>query len=258
MVISTLLKIFYAESSEQFGGQALVVYAVNVKEDLRKRGNLHGILVNVQDSSPNATMPARVAVAGMGYVGCVTAACLSDLGHKVIGVDRDESKVRAVNEGRAPFYEPGLEEIIGKSVQEKRLSATTDIAVALENSDIVLVCVGTPSQKNGNFGLEQLERVCEDIARTLSSRTTRLIVAIRSTVYPGTCEEVVAPILGDSGKAVVVDNPEFLREGTAIKDFIEPSLLVIGGWDAEAVRAVADSIQRSKLNLVWSPREQRR
>jgi GDP-mannose 6-dehydrogenase len=154
-------------------------------------------------------------------------------------VDRDENKVRAVNEGHAPFYEPGLEPIVQECVAAGRLSATTSIAEALAETDIVLICVGTPSEKNGNFGLEQLRRVCEEIAATLPSRTRRLIVAVRSTVYPGTCEDVVAPILGDKEKAPVVDNPEFLREGSAVKDFIEPSLLVIGGSDAAAVKAVA-------------------
>jgi len=184
--------------------------------------------------------PARVAVAGLGYVGCVTAACLSNLGHKVIGADRDANKVRAVNEGRAPFYEPGLEEIVRERVADGRLSATTDMAAALAESDIVLVCVGTPSEKSGNFGLQQLRGCCEEIAATLPARTGRLIVAIRSTVYPGTCEDVVAPLLGHPDKVSVVDNPEFLREGTAVKDFVEPSLLVIGGSDNAAVRTVAD------------------
>jgi len=194
----------------------------------------------VQERSLKTFTPARIAVAGLGYVGCVTAACLSSLGHKVVGVDRDANKVRSVNEGRAPFYEPGLETIVRDCAAKGLLSATTDITVALAESDIVLVCVGTPSEKNGNFGLEQLRRVCEEIALTLPTRAGSLIVAIRSTVYPGTCEEVVAPILGHAEKVSVVDNPEFLREGTAVKDFIEPSLLVIGGACGTAVQAVAD------------------
>jgi GDP-mannose 6-dehydrogenase len=184
--------------------------------------------------------PARIAVAGLGYVGCVTAACLSSLGHKVVGVDRDSNKVRAVNEGRAPFYEPGLEEIVRECAAEGRLSATTDIVAALAEADIVLVCVGTPSEKSGNFGLDQLRHVCGEIAAILPSRAARLIVAIRSTVYPGTCEDVVVPILGHPDLVSVVDNPEFLREGSAVKDFIEPSLLVIGGSDQAAVKTVAD------------------
>ena len=194
----------------------------------------------MQERSLKTFTPARIAVAGLGYVGCVTAACLSSLGHKVVGVDRDANKVRSVNEGRAPFYEPGLETIVRDCAAKGLLSATTDITVALAESDIVLVCVGTPSEKNGNFGLEQLRRVCEEIALTLPTRAGSLIVAIRSTVYPGTCEEVVAPILGHAEKVSVVDNPEFLREGTAVKDFIEPSLLVIGGACGTAVQAVAD------------------
>jgi len=194
----------------------------------------------VQERSLKTFTPARIAVAGLGYVGCVTAACLSSLGHKVVGVDRDANKVRSVNEGRAPFYEPGLETIVRDCAAKGLLSATTEITVALAESDIVLVCVGTPSEKNGNFGLEQLRRVCEEIALTLPTRAGSLIVAIRSTVYPGTCEEVVAPILGHAEKVSVVDNPEFLREGTAVKDFIEPSLLVIGGACGTAVQAVAD------------------
>lgn len=195
----------------------------------------------MQKGSSAAFQPARIAVAGLGYVGCVTAACLSSLGHRVIGVDRDSKKTEAVNQGRAPFYEPGLEEIVRTCAADGRLSATDNIAEAVSQSDIVLVCVGTPSEKNGNFGLEQLRRVSEEIAATLPGRTgNRLIVAIRSTVYPGTCEEVVAPILGHPDKVAVVDNPEFLREGSAVRDFVEPSLLVIGGSDEEAVRTVAD------------------
>jgi len=181
----------------------------------------------VQERSLKTFTPARIAVAGLGYVGCVTAACLSSLGHKVVGVDRDANKVRSVNEGRAPFYEPGLETIVRDCAAKGLLSATTEITVALAESDIVLVCVGTPSEKNGNFGLEQLRRVCEEIALTLPTRAGSLIVAIRSTVYPGTCEEVVAPILGHAEKVSVVDNPEFLREGTAVKDFIERRLTLV-------------------------------
>ncbi len=149
-------------------------------------------------------------------------------------------KVAAVNAGNSPFYEPGLDEIIRASVDQGRLSAVTSVEEAVNQSDIVLICVGTPSEKNGNFGLTQLRRVTEEIAATLATRTRgRLVVAVRSTVYPGTCEEVVAPILGNPEAAVVVDNPEFLREGSAVKDFVEPSLIVIGGSDQDAMAEVA-------------------
>jgi GDP-mannose 6-dehydrogenase len=184
-------------------------------------------------------VPRRVVVVGLGYVGCVTAACLSRLGHEVVGVDRDALKVRAVNGGHAPFYEPGLRPLVEEGVAAGRLSATDDLQHALMHADIVLVCVGTPSERNGNTALEPLARVCDEIAPMLRSRTRLLIVAIRSTVAPGTCEEVVTPRLGTPGMVAIVDHPEFLREGSAVRDFMEPSLLVIGGSDAAALREVA-------------------
>jgi GDP-mannose 6-dehydrogenase len=179
--------------------------------------------------------PATIAVLGLGYVGCVSAACLAKLGHRVIGVDRDEHKVSSVLAGLAPFYEPGLEDIIKENVAAGRLSATTSVAEAVREADVALICVGTPSEKNGNLGLEQLRRVSVEIREALGERTG-LIVAVRSTVFPGTCEDVVMPEVGPG--VTVIANPEFLREGSAVKDFMEPSLLVAGGDDA-AIRRVA-------------------
>ncbi len=170
-------------------------------------------------------------------MGCVTAACLSSLGHRVTGADRDEHKVKSVLEGRAPFYEPGLEELVRENAAAGRLNATSDLRQAIAEADIALICVGTPSERNGNLGLEQLRRVTGEIATTLAGRTKPLIVAIRSTVFPGTCEEVVIPQL-HSG-AQVVSNPEFLREGVAVRDFMEPSLVVVGGPNRDAVEQVA-------------------
>jgi len=183
----------------------------------------------------------EIAVLGLGYVGCVTAVCLARLGHKVIGVDRDEFKVKQILAGAAPFYEPGLEEIIRETVAAGSLSASTELAGALAHAEIVLICVGTPSAKNGNLSLEQLRRVVGEIGDALLAgqrACPTLIIAVRSTVYPGTCEEVVLGPLARYGVAVV-SNPEFLREGCAVKDFEEPSLVVVGGSDAEAVRRVA-------------------
>lgn len=186
------------------------------------------------------TEPCTIAVLGLGYVGCVSAACLAQLGHKVIGVDRDRHKIDSVLARRAPFYEPGLEAILQDTVSAGRLCATDSITAALADADIALICVGTPSESNGNLGLSQLRRACEEIGSALQGRTKRLIVVVRSTVFPGTCEEVVMPVLGDSSMVSVVSNPEFLREGTAVKDFMEPSLLVVGGSDPEAVDYVAN------------------
>jgi GDP-mannose 6-dehydrogenase len=174
---------------------------------------------------------------GLGYVGCVTAACLAHIGHRVVGVDRDPFKVESVLAGRAPFFEPGLEDLVQATVQAGRLSATVSLTDALKNADVALICVGTPSEKNGNLGLDQLRRVSQEIAANFPGRTKPLIVAVRSTVYPGTCEEVVLAELG--GGAAVVSNPEFLREGAAVKDFMEPSLLVVGGNDPAAVAQMA-------------------
>jgi GDP-mannose 6-dehydrogenase len=183
---------------------------------------------------------AQVAIFGLGYVGCVSAACLADLGHRIVGIDRDEYKVRSILEGRAPFFEPQLEELVRKGLAAGRLSATTTAAEGLRYAEIALVCVGTPSEKNGNLGLDQLRRVVEEIARCAASRSEPLIVVIRSTVFPGVCEEIVIPAFrGLKAKVSVVSNPEFLREGVAIRDFVDPSLIVVGGNDADAVARVA-------------------
>ena len=194
----------------------------------------------MQISSSNA--PPRVAVLGLGYVGCVTAACLAATGHHVRGADRDQHKVSSVNQGQAPFYEPGLEPIIKESIASGRLTATTSTAEAIEDADVALICVGTPSERNGNLGLDQLRRATEDIAAV--PRRTPLVVAVRSTVFPGTCEQVVMPVLAGHDRIRVVANPEFLREGIAVKDFMEAALVVVGGSDPEAVRTVA-SLYRS-------------
>ncbi len=179
----------------------------------------------------------KVAVLGLGYVGCVTAACLAKLGHQVVGVDRDEFKVGNVLAGRAPFYEPGLEEIVRETAASGKLSASVSLDEGIRDAEVALICVGTPSESNGNLGLDQLKRVSEEIGALLHASGSRLIVVVRSTVFPGTCEEVVMPAL--RGLAPVVSNPEFLREGTAVRDFMEPSLLVVGGSDSGAVHSVA-------------------
>lgn len=184
--------------------------------------------------------PRKICVFGLGYVGSVTASCLAQLGHSVVGVDRDEHKVNSLNQRQAPFYEPNLGDLIRTNVDAGRLRASTSAAEGLEDADVALLCVGTPSDASGNLGLDQLQRVVEEVAAFLPGRAKRLIVAVRSTVFPGTCEEVVEPILAGKGNYAVVSNPEFLREGSAVKDFIEPSLLVIGGTNPEAVQFVAD------------------
>ena len=183
--------------------------------------------------------PARVAVFGLGYVGCVSAACLAELGHQVTGIDSDGHKVRSVRAGRAPFYEPGLEALVKSNVAAGRLTTCETAAEGLAQSDIALICVGTPSARNGNLGLEQLRRVTAEIAAELSRQPRPFVIAIRSTVFPGTCEEVVLPAVKHLSDVAVVSNPEFLREGSAVRDFVEPPLIVVGGNDSAAVQRVA-------------------
>ena len=190
-----------------------------------------------------STGETRVAVLGLGYVGSVTAACLAHLGHRVTGVDPDAHKIESIQTGRAPFYEPRLAELIQEGRGNGRLSATTLLEPALEQAEIALICVGTPSERNGNLGLDQLRRVCSQIATAWQGKSRRLIVAVRSTVFPGTCEELTAECLGGSDRFAVVSNPEFLREGSAVSDFLEPSLLVVGGVSRSAVEKVAELYQ---------------
>jgi len=183
--------------------------------------------------SPGTT----VAVLGLGYVGCVTAACLASLGHRALGVDPDERKLKDIRSGRAPFYEPGLEPLIRENIAAGRFSVGSS-AAAVSGADIALVCVGTPSERNGNLDLTQLRRAVAEIAEHLPRRQKPLIVAIRSTVFPGTSEEVVLPAFGGHPVSII-SHPEFLREGSAVKDFFDPALLVVGGQDPTAVAKVA-------------------
>jgi GDP-mannose 6-dehydrogenase len=176
----------------------------------------------------------KVSVFGLGYVGSVSAASLAADGHEVVGVDVNAGKVAAINDGRSPIVEPGLEELLARSVADKRLRATTDTADAVAGSEVSLICVGTPSRKNGSLDLTYLQRVAEDIGAALRAKEAYHVVVVRSTVLPGTTHDVVIPALErTSGKTYgdgfgVSVNPEFLREGTALKDFRKPPLTLVG------------------------------
>ena len=176
----------------------------------------------------------KVSVFGLGYVGSVSAASLASDGHEVIGVDVNRGKVAAVTAGRSPIVEPGLDEMLARAMTDGRLSATTDTAAAIRETEVSLLCVGTPSRRNGSLDLTYLERVCEQIGRALATTSHYHVVVVRSTVLPGTTHEVVIPTLErESGKTYgdgfgVSVNPEFLREGTALKDFRKPPLTLVG------------------------------
>ncbi|MBM3107846.1 MAG: UDP-glucose/GDP-mannose dehydrogenase family protein [Pseudomonas sp.] len=179
----------------------------------------------------------RISIFGLGYVGAVCAGCLSARGHEVIGVDVSKTKIDLINQGKSPIVEPGLETLLQQGIDTGRLRGTTDFAAAIRDSELSMICVGTPSKKNGDLGLEYIESVCREIGYVLREKATRHTIVVRSTVLPGTVKNVVIPILEDcSGKKAGVDfgvavNPEFLRESTAIKDYDQPPMTVIGELD---------------------------
>ena len=180
----------------------------------------------------------RISIFGLGYVGIVTATCLARQGHFVIGTDIDAGKVNLINQGRSPIVEPGIEELLPGVVSSGRLSAVSDPAAAVGQSDLCLVCVGTPSRENGSIDLSYVERVCRQIGRHLRHRSGPLTIVVRSTVLPGTSRDALIPIIEEcagmrSGTGFgYCYNPEFLREGTAIDDFLDPPKTVIGSCDA--------------------------
>lgn len=185
----------------------------------------------------------RISIFGLGYVGAVSAACLAKNGHVVIGVDTNPSKVEAINAGKSPIVEAEVPEMIAAAVEEGALSATLDAERAVLDTDISLICVGTPSRRDGSLDVDAVERVCSDIGRALAQKD-RHVVTVRSTMLPGTVAGTVIPALEKtSGKTVGADmavciNPEFLREGTAVYDFYNPPKTVVGGHDREAVDTV--------------------
>jgi len=198
----------------------------------------------------------KLSVFGLGYVGAVSAACLANDGHQVTGVDPVGLKVDLINKGRSPIVEAGLSAIVARNVEEGRLRATSDAAQAICETDLSLVCVGTPSQPNGNLDLRYIRRVCEQIGLGLRSKQERHVVAIRSTVLPGTVRGIVIPTLEDaSGKKAGADfgvchNPEFLREGSAVSDFAAPPKTVIGELDACSGDAVASLYQLQEAPMI--------
>ncbi|MEM6277656.1 MAG: nucleotide sugar dehydrogenase, partial [Pseudomonadota bacterium] len=186
-----------------------------------------------------------VAVYGLGYVGTVTAGCLAAEGHHVIGVDVDNGKVDLINGGKSPIREPGTDAIIAEAVASGRLQATTEAFGVSTRADLSIICVGTPSARDGRPDYQQIERVCRTIGLDLP-RDRRHVVAIRSTILPGTSRDLIVPALERASKMDagvgfgLAHIPEFLREGSAIEDYLNPPQTVIGADDEETSALLAD------------------
>jgi GDP-mannose 6-dehydrogenase len=182
----------------------------------------------------------KISILGLGYVGCVSAACLAKDGNEVIGVDVNPVKVELLASGKSPIVEPGLNELIEQVVGNGKLQVSGDVTSSVHNTDVSLICVGTPSNDNGSLKLDYVKNVCREIGEALATKDDYHVVVVRSTVLPGTVDKLLIPILEQSsGKKAAADfgvcmNPEFLREGSAIKDYYKPSYVVIGEIDGKS------------------------
>ena len=199
----------------------------------------------------------RISVFGLGYVGAVSAACLAADGHTVLGVDTNPVKVDLLNQGHAPVIEAGLGELIEEGVRTGRLCATTDCDAAVSATDLAFVCVGTPSNGNGSLNLTYLRRVAGDIGQAIQRRRSPIVVVIRSTVLPGTTRQVLLPELERAAglPVAVAVYPEFLREGTAIRDYHEPPKVVVGAVDEAVLDLVTPIAARPGAPLVQTDLE---
>ncbi|MEW6608871.1 MAG: UDP-glucose/GDP-mannose dehydrogenase family protein [bacterium] len=188
----------------------------------------------------------QISVFGLGYVGCVSAACLAKEGHQVIGVDTNIDKVEMINAGKSPIIEKGLDEILKEVVSSNKLKATISSKEGIFNSEISLICVGTPGNENGSLDLRYINRVCIDIGESLAQKDSFHIVVVRSTMLPGTIKSVVIPTLEKTSvkKAGrdfgICINPEFLREGSSIYDYYHPPKILIGELNKQSGDAVVE------------------
>jgi GDP-mannose 6-dehydrogenase len=187
----------------------------------------------------NQHLSLSISVFGLGYVGSVSAACLARAGHRVIGVDVNSDKVEMLASGRSPILEPRMRELVAEDHQASRLHATTDGIAAVRDSDISFVCVGTPSLRSGKLDLSHIEHVTHEIGTALKKKKSHHVIVLRSTVLPSTTESVVIPILQKASGCragadfTVCYNPEFMREGSAVADFLEPPYTILGAQSPE-------------------------
>ncbi len=201
-------------------------------------------------------MRLRISIFGLGYVGTVSAGCLAADGHEVVGVDLVQTKVDLINSGQSPIIEAEIGEVLSSMVNSGHLRATTDFMRAICKTDVTFVCVGTPSQINGNLDLTYIRRACEQIGQALRQKAAHHVVVIRSTVLPGTMHRIVIPVLEEvTGKKAgmgfgICHNPEFLREGSAVRDFHAPPKTVIGEFDKASGDVLATLYQKLEAPLI--------
>lgn len=203
----------------------------------------------------------NISVFGLGYVGCVSAACLARQGHRVIGVDVNSEKIRLINQGKSTIVEEEIGTIVRETVAKGDLTATGSTPDAIARSDISLVCVGTPSNENGSLDLEHVRACSADVGKALGDKNDYHVVVIRSTMLPGSIRNQVLPILEESsGKKAGADfglciNPEFLREGSSVYDFFHPPYTVIGALDDRSADLLAQIYEPVAAPLVRVPIE---
>lgn len=182
----------------------------------------------------------NISIFGLGYVGCVSLGCLAQSGHSVIGIDSNPAKVELINKGRSPIVENDLDRIINEQRGRRAISATVDVGAAVRETDVSFICVGTPSTGQGHLNLENIFRVARDIGEALAKKEGFQVIVVRSTVLPGTSQKIADILEKNSGKRCgrdfsVVANPEFLREGMAVSDYLNPSYTLIGSADPRAI-----------------------
>jgi GDP-mannose 6-dehydrogenase len=202
----------------------------------------------------------NISVFGLGYVGAVTSACLAEQGHHIIGVDLQAAKVDAFGRGQSPIIEPEIDQLLKQATEGGRLGATLDVHRAVTETDVSIVCVGTPSLPSGRLNLDYVQKVTTQIVQAIRDTQKPHILLYRSTMLPGSTRSLVASMLTDlveSGQVRVYYCPEFLREGTAVKDFRDPSLVVIGTPDgaAPADAAVCELMGGKPSILAWEGAE---
>ncbi len=203
----------------------------------------------------------NISIFGLGYVGVVSAACFAKLGHDIIGVDVNEEKVALINRGKSPIIEAQLGDLLEQGVGSGRIIATSDQIEAIARTEVSLICVGTPSQPNGNLNMDAVEAVCRQIGSAIAAKTGKHTVIIRSTVLPGALKGRIIPLLeaacgGKVGEAFgLAHNPEFLREGSAVEDFFNPPKTVIGAIDEEAARTVSALYDKIDAPVLVTPVE---